>query len=197
MKIRVNLARKESRGERTVYLWAPILVFVTAAALVFLAVSAFREFAAYRTVHQSVLRYQSETQEMETREMRLAGELRKPETLRLYRQINFLNSLIGQKRVSLSALTLDVARLVPDQARLASLALVTTKGGPVVSVTVEGPTQTVVDDFLTRLENSPDFGQVTVNNQAFAQSGPEKGLVTLNCNAQYAGTDVTDRPANR
>lgn len=197
MRIAVNLARRERLTERTVYLWAPVLIFVTGAALVFLAVSAFREFAAYRTVHQSVLRYQSETHEMQTREMRLAGELRKPETLQLYRQINFLNGLMGQKRVSLSALTLAVARLVPDQARLASLALVTSKDGPVVSVSVEGPSQAVVDEFLNRLEGSPDFDQVTVSNQAFAQSGTEKGLVTLTCSAQYAAKEFSGLPADR
>lgn len=197
MRIAVNLARRESMSERTVYAWAPVLIFVAGAALVLLAVSGYSAFAAYRAAHQSVLRYQAETQEMQSRGMRMAGELRKPETLRLYGQISFLNGLIGQKRVSLSALTLDVARLVPEQARLASLALVTTKDGPVVNVKVEGPSQTVVDEFLKRLEDSPDFGQVTVSNQAFATSGLEKGLVTLTCSAQYAGKDFSDRRTDR
>lgn len=193
MKITVNLARPESHIERTVYVWAPVLIVVTAAILAFLAISAWTEFGSYRSVHQSTLRYRAETQEMQGKQMRLAGQLRAPETLELYRQIGFLNGLIGEKRVSLSALTVEVARLVPGEARIAGLSLVSAKDGPVVSVTVEGPSADVVGEFLDRLEAAPDFDQITVQDQSTSESGAEKGLVTLRCSARYLANHSTTR----
>ncbi|MGH9435160.1 MAG: hypothetical protein ACRD06_04070 [Terriglobia bacterium] len=187
MKIRINLARPESRAERTVYVWAPILIVLAAVLLVRIAYSAGREFTEYRRVHHSTMLYTAEIQEMQTKEIRLAAVLRRPQTVKLYGQINFLNELMEQKRVSLSGLTLKVARLLPDQARITGLALVETGKGPLIRITVEGTGRDVAGEFLNHLEDSPDFDGITVTDQSFGQSGPEKGLVTLTCDARYVG----------
>ncbi|MDE3180308.1 MAG: hypothetical protein KGM47_11700 [Acidobacteriota bacterium] len=187
MRVGINLARPESRIERSVYLWAPILTLAAVIVLVRLVFFAGHQFTVYRAAQHSTLRYQAETQEMQAKQARLAASLRQPGTLKLYNQITFLNQLIDQKRVSLSSLTLKVAHLLPAQSRITALALKATPSGPVIDISIEGNGDAVAGQFLNNLEASPDFDGITVTDQSFDQSGSQKGLVALTCSARYVG----------
>lgn len=189
MKIDLNLAQPENRVERLLFLWAPALIILTLILLIRVLMTAQHEFAAYRRVHQSILRYQAETEEMRSQAVRAKALLGQPTTLKLYQQINFLNALIKQKKVSLSALTLKVTRLLPDQTRLAGLSLAEAEGGPIVELSVEGNGNEAVYAFLNRLESSPDFDGVTVTDQSFGSQVQDKGIVTLTCSARYVGEE--------
>jgi len=187
MKIAVNLAHPKARFERSLYFWASALVILGLALLIRILVVTGREAVEYRKVSRSVLSYQGEIGDLRNRESRLRVALRQPATQQLYDQISFLNSLILQKQVSLSGLTLKLSGLLPSQARLTSLALVESHGGPTVELSVEGAGNDSVYSFLSRLEGSPDFDSVAVTNQAFEPQGPDKGDVTLSCSARYVG----------
>lgn len=187
MRVRINLAQPSSRVERSVYLWAPVAIAVAALLLARLSYSAGQAFIAYRGVHQQTLRYQAEVREMQSKEVRAGSMLRRPETRKLYGQINFLNELIAEKQVSLSGVTLKVSRLLPAEARITGLALVQSQKGLIADMSIEGAGQAVTGEFLNNLEDSPDFDDITVTGQSFIQTGPEKGLVTLTCNARYVG----------
>lgn len=187
MRIEVNLAHSESRLERTLYIWAPLLIILASILLVRGLVSAGREFVEYRKVHASTLRYQAEINEMRAKQSRAQAVLRQPPTVKLYQQINFLNGLMERRKTSLSALTLKISRLLPGQSRLTSLSLARTEAGPMVQFTIEGSGDAAVYKFLSNLEKSPDFDSVTVTDQAFETQGSEKGLVALTCSARYTG----------
>ncbi|MGH9470256.1 MAG: hypothetical protein ACRD1N_07935 [Terriglobia bacterium] len=191
MKIDLNLAQPQSRAERWLFFWAPLLIALTAAALVWVLIAAGREFRSYRQAHRTVLRYTAEIGEMHENENRAQAMLRQPPTLALYRQIGFLNALIEQKKVSLASLTLEVTRLLPPQTRLAGLSLVQSDCGPFVELSIEGNGSAAVYSFLSRIEASPDFDAVTVTDQSFATQPQEKGLVTLTCSARYVGVAQT------
>ncbi|MGH9345397.1 MAG: hypothetical protein ACRD19_16745, partial [Terriglobia bacterium] len=187
VKVRVNLAQPEKWRERTVYLWAPILILGGSVLLVYLVLVSARQFAEYRKVDRTVSRYEAEVQETQAKEVRLTSVLRQPETLKLYAQINFLNSLIEQKKVSLSGLTLEVAKLLPSQVRITGLALAGTTKGPVIEISVEGAVNQVTGTFLNNLEASPDFEGVTVLDQSFGAENQPGNLVSLTCSARYIG----------
>ncbi|MGH9356273.1 MAG: hypothetical protein ACRD10_09105 [Terriglobia bacterium] len=187
MKTELNLARPASRFERSLRIWGPALVTVAAVLLIRVGIVTGREVVEYRKVSRSVLRYQGEIGDLRGRESHLQAVLRRPATRELYDRISFLNSLITQKQVSLSRLTMKLSGLLPSQARLTSLALVQTLGGPTVELSVEGAGDEPVYAFLTRLEDSPDFDSVAITNQAFEQQGPGRGNVVLSCSARYVG----------
>ncbi|MGH9401228.1 MAG: PilN domain-containing protein [Terriglobia bacterium] len=187
MKVRVNLAQPEKWRERTVYLWAPVLVLVGVVLLVHLISVSARQFVEYQKVHRSVLRYEAEVHETQAKEIRLKAVLHQPGTLKLYGQINFLNSLIEQKKVSLSGLTIEVARLLPGQVRITGLSLADTAKGPVIQISVEGAVNQVTGVFLSNLEASPDFEGVTVLDQSFGTENQPGNLVSLTCSARYIG----------
>lgn len=187
MKIDVNLAHPRTRLERSLHLWASALVILSLALLIRILMVTGREALKYREVSRSVLSYQGETGDLHARENRLRAALRRPATQELYDQIGFLNLLIAQKQVSLSSLTMKLSSLLPSQARLTSLALIETQGGPTVELSVEGSGNGSVYAFLSHLEGSPDFDSVAVTNQAFEPQGPNKGDVMLSCSARYVG----------
>lgn len=187
MRVRINLARPANWRERTVYLWAPVLILCAGALLGYLVFASGREFAEYRRVDRAVLRDQAEIHETQAQEARLSMALRRPETLKLYAQINFLNNLIEQKKLSLSGLTLEVAKLLPDQVRITGLALGETAKGPEIEISVEGAPRQVTGAFLNNLESSPDFDGVTVVSQSFADVTQQANLISLTCSARYIG----------
>jgi len=189
MKIDINLASPESRLRRMLRYAAPVVMVLAAALFVQIVVAAGRQFEEYRKVHRSILRYQAEISELRIREAASQAVLRGAPTVKLYQQINFLNSLIDQKKVSLSGLTSKVTRLLPGQARLTSLSLTQTQDGPTVKFSVEGAESAAVYQFLRNLERSPDFNAVTVTDQAFDTNGTNKGMVTLTCSARYVGAE--------
>ncbi|MGH9358005.1 MAG: hypothetical protein ACRD4Q_01475 [Candidatus Acidiferrales bacterium] len=187
MKIELNLAHPKTRFERSIRFWATALLVLSLALLVRAVVVTGREVADYRKVSRAVLTYQGEISDLHNRESRLRVALRQPATLRLYDQISFLNSLIAQRQVSLPGLTLRLTGLLPAHARLTSLALVESQGGPTVEMSVEGAGNGAIYAFLSHLEGSPDFDSVAVTNQAFEPQGPDKGDVLLSCSARYIG----------
>lgn len=192
MKIELNLARPPRRLDSSAIIWAPALIVIAALVLARILLSSWTAFGQFRQVHKSVLRYQAETAELQTKEAQAWQALHRPPVLRLYRQIGFLNSLIDEKKVSLSALASRVTRLLPTQTRLSSLAVGQAEaGGPLVQFSVEGE-QEGVYAFLSNLEQSPDFGAPAVKSEAIEQQGPDKGLVVLTCSAQYLGVEPGD-----
>lgn len=197
MRIRVNLAQPEKWSERTVYLWAPVLILAGSALLAYLLFLAGRQFAEYRKVDRTVTRYEAEVHETQVQEVRLTSLLRQPETLKLYAQINFLNDLIEQKKLSLSGLTLEVAKLLPSQVRITGLALGETNKGPVIEISVEGSVNQVTGAFLNNLEASPDFEGVTVIDQSFAAENQSTNLVSLTCSARYVGKTLPGPEADK
>lgn len=192
MKVRINLAQPPNWRERTVYLWAPVLILCAGALLAYLVFTSGREFAEYRRVDRAVLRDQAEIHETQAQEARLSAALRRPETLKLYAQINFLNNLIEQKKLSLSGLTLEVAKLLPDQVRITGLALGETSKGPEIEISVEGAPRQVTGAFLNNLESSPDFDGVTVVSQSFADETQQSNLISLTCSARYIGKTLPE-----
>ena len=188
MKINLNLGKTENFFERTLLVWAAPALVVTGLLLVRGAYVAGRDFLQVRRVEKSVLEYQGQISVLQDQANRAQHLLVNPSTRELERKADFLNSLIDQKQVSLSEVTLKMSRLLPGETRLAGLSAVPTKTIPQVRVSVEGKTVEAVDAFLDNLEQSPDFSDVIVTGQAFEKPGPQGSVIALKCTASYVGS---------
>jgi hypothetical protein len=186
VKIQLNLVRPANRLERSSTVWAPALIIASLALLVLILWSAWGGFVEFRKVHRSVLTYQAEIADLQKKQIHASQVLHQTRTLAVYHQINFLNSLIERKKLSLSDLALRVIKLLPTQTRLQSLALAETDEAPIVQFSVEGE-QDGVYAFLGNLEESPDFEAPAKVSEAIEQEGTNKGLVLLTCTARYVG----------
>lgn len=187
MKITLNLSPAPSPHERYGLAWALPTAVVAMAGLVLLALLALRGFREYRTVHRSVLEVRQHEGQLRSRETGLRRELEQPQFREVYRQAQFVNSLIDQKQFSLTALTEKVSELLPGEVRLTGLALSPARKEPVVRFGVVGNTEEAVETFLSNLEDSSDFADVAILNQGFAQEGATQGPVTIACTARYLG----------
>jgi Tfp pilus assembly protein PilN len=187
MKITLNLATPPSPHERYGLAWAIPTVVVALVGMGLLAFFARRNYRDYRGVHRSVLEMQHREAELRSRELSLRRELEQPQFREVYRQAQFVNALIDQRRFSLAELTQKVSNLLPGEVRLTSLVLPQGGKEPVVRFALVGNSEEAIEAFLSNLEDASDFADVAVLNQGFAQESGTQGSVTVVCMARYLG----------
>jgi hypothetical protein len=187
MKLTLNLSATPSPHERYALAWALPTAAVALAGLVFLSFIGARNFREYRRVHREVLEAEQTEGRLRSQEMTLRRELEQPQLRKVYRQVQFVNSLIARKQFSLTELTEKVSKLLPGEARLTGMALSHGEKQSVVRFTVAGNSEEAVETFLSNLEDSADFADVAILNQGFSQGGAGQGPVTIACAARYVG----------
>lgn len=187
MKISLNLAFAPSSRERYALAWAVPVTLLALAGLVLLSGSAARGLREYRQVRRERLKVQEQEAALSKVEIDLRRQREQPRFRGLVRQAEFVNALIDQKRLSVIELTDKVAKLLPDSVHLTGLAVSEQQGSHVVRFMVTGNNLERLEDFLTRLEDSPDFKDVGNLNWGFGQESASEGPVTLTCTARYVG----------
>jgi Tfp pilus assembly protein PilN len=186
MKVALNLSMSERPRERFALAWALPAVLVGLGGLVCLSLSAVRMVREYQTAHNSFLKYQERENRLREREMALRRDLERPQFREVYREAQFVNKLIDEKKeISLTEMAAKVARLLPGEVRLTGLALAPQGGDLVVHFTITGRNEEAVETFLSSLEDSPDFKDVMIANRGFEQEGGQSAPVNIACTARY------------
>ena len=201
MKTTLNLATPPSRRERYGFAWAVPTALVGFALLIWMSLSTWHTLVNYRAVRRSLEGVSAHDQDLKSKIGAIEHELRKPESAQLFRETRFVNRLIAQRQFGVTDLTERTSRLMPADARLVSLTIGQwdpEKGSPSVKFAVEAKDEKSAEQFLTSLENSPDFSDVVVRDQGQEedQSSPDSdsetkptsggGRVMLICTATYA-----------
>ncbi len=187
MKIALNLAASQSRRERYGLVWGAPVSFAAVVLLIYFLLSALRTFGEYRKVHRSLVELQDREARLRNREKTVRNNLERPQSREVFREAQFVNTLISKKRLSLTELTLKVSKLLPRSVHLASLALAQAGHEPLVRFTVVGDSNEAVYTFLNNLEDSPDFTEVANVNEGVEQKASPGGSVTMACTARYVG----------
>jgi len=185
MKVELNLARAESRRERYVLAWAVPALALGLAGLLYLGHSTTRELGRYRQVHASLAGLQEQDSHLREREAALRKDLGQPQFREVFREVQFVNGLIERKQVSLTELATRVTKLLPPDARLAGLALVPKTDQLTVRLVITAKNEEAVENFVSNLEDSPDFKDPLIANQGFEEQGSGGGPVTVSCSARY------------
>ncbi len=187
MKVILNLSTAPTPRERYALAWAVPVGLLGCAGLIFLCVSATRNIRDYREIHRDRLRLQNDEAALSQTENDLRKDLGQAPFRDIFRKTQFLNTLIGQKRFSLTELAVKVTKLLPADVRLTGLAFSQPGENSAVRIGVEGKSEEAVESFLTNLEDSPDFKDVAITNQGFEAGGSAGGLVIITCTALYLG----------
>ena len=186
MKVSLNLSLAQSFRQRHVVAWSLPLLLVSSLLLFRLVLSIQGNWHEYRAIRHSVEAEQSRLNDLAEQEAGLKGRLGEPENRALLREVQFVNSIIQQRRLSFTGLTEKVTLLLPPQVRLAAMSLPDSSGDPVVHFGVEGTSEAPVEAFLTNLEDSPDFRDVSLLSQGFEEKG-NGAPVSITCTARYVG----------
>ncbi len=187
MKITLNLAALPSRRERYALAWAVPLALLGAVMLVYLAMLAVGNIREYRNVKAEISRQQETARQLAAQEENIKREIERPEYRTVSRQAQFINSLIEEKKISAADLTLRVSELMPETVRLTSFGSSQSQE-TAVRFAVVGRDEGALEDFLTALEDSPDFRDVAVVDQGFQSQSDPNSPVTITCTATYVGS---------
>jgi Tfp pilus assembly protein PilN len=185
MRVVLNLAIPPSARERYALYWAIPATLLGVTGLVFLLLSTARSFREYRAVKMSVAEYQERENALRAQEMALRRQLEEPESRRVLDDVQFVNALIEEKRVSLTDLVTDIAELIPDEVRLTALALAPEGQELAVRFVITGKSDVAVERFLSKLEDSPHFKDVAIVNEGFEEAGTSLALENIACTAHY------------
>ncbi len=186
MKVYLNLAISPSRRERYALAWAAPTFAVALLIFVYLAAGAVRDFRRTQQIHRSLAEVQAKDARLRSQEAELRLQLTQPKLRKMIRETEFVNHLINERQFSLTELTVKVSKLLPMNVKLNGLGLAGTETHPEVRFAVMGKSEEAVESFLSNLEDSKDFSNVTIRNQGFQggeRGGPEQ--VALTCTARY------------
>jgi hypothetical protein len=187
MKISLNLAHVPSRRERYALACAIPVAVLGTAGLVVLSMLAVRNVREYRRVQEDTSRLEAKSRTLVQHEEALRKDLDQPQSRTIFREAQFVNSLLEAKKLSAAELTWKVSKLMPSTVRLSSFSLKLVKDQPEVAFEIEARDAKAVEAFLTALEDSPDFQDVAMTNQGFQEAGTEGEPVTIRCTARYVG----------
>ena len=189
MKITLNLSSAPSPRERYALAWAVPVTLVALVGLGFLLNSSLTSWRDYRKYHAALAEVESQEARLRQRQITLEQELSRPEFSAIYRDTQFINSLIERRQFSVAELTQKVTKLMPVSVHLVGLALSHQEKERVVRFTVAGDKQEAVETFLVNLEDFPGFQQVEILSQGVEQTEAGSTQVVLTCSAHYAGPE--------
>ena len=196
MKITLNLAVSPSFREQHSLTWSAPTALAALAVLIVLAHSTVRDLRAYRKAEQDLVKPQRQERELVEREAGLRRGLERPESRATLRKAQLVNSLIEKKRISVSALAIEVADLLPPDARLVGLGVVRSDNGSFVKFQVNGRNAQALETFGNNVLDSPDFEDFVLGSVGFGSQGAGAGEVTVTCTARYVGKGNDDAGDN-
>ena len=192
MKITLNLAVSPSFREQHSLTWSAPTALAALAVLIVLAHSTVRDLRAYRKAEQELVKPQRQERELVEREAGLRRGLERPESRATLRKAQLVNSLIEKKQTSVSALAIEVADLLPPDARLVGLGVVRSDNGSFVKFQVNGRNAQALETFGNNVLDSSDFEDFVLGSVGFGSQGAGAGEVTVTCTARYVGTGNYD-----
>ena len=197
MKIDLNLALAESPREHYALWWAAPALVLGLAGLLYLGHSTTLELRRYHAVHEDLADYQEQEGRLREREATLRKDLELPDNREVLREVQFVNGLIGRKKVPLTDLATRVSNLLPDDARLTGLALAPQADQLTVRFVITGKSVDAVESFISNLEDSSDFKDPVIANQGFEEEGAAGTPETITCSARYTPGTESATPAPR
>ncbi|HXE74152.1 MAG TPA: PilN domain-containing protein [Candidatus Xenobia bacterium] len=124
-------------------------------------------------------------EELAAEQKALEQELRVPATLAVLERAQFLNHLIGQKRLSWTQLFFDLQQALPPEARVLSLSPRMRDDGRLqVGIQLGAANNGAVVEFLEALGQSEKFSEVKLDSQS-SEGGEREDNVTAQVSAVY------------
>ncbi len=185
MRVTLNLAIPARARERYALVWAIPATVAGIAGLAFLLSSSVHSFREYRAVEKSVAGHLQRENVLRDQETALRKKLREPASRRLLENVQSINALIEQRRVSMTNLSSDITELIPDEVRLTSLAMQPDGEELAIRFVIAGKSEEAIERFLSNLEDSPHFKDVAIINQGFEEAGSASELENIACSAHY------------
>jgi len=175
IRIPINLASEPFRRDR------PVLVALGAVAICGCLLLAFQvsTILAHRRetaqIRPTIDRLNAQVRSLDLAQARLNSTLRRPENAEVMERSIFLNTLIDRKAISWTRIFADLEKVMPYNVQLVQVRLpeVDSQNQVLLDMVVGAKEVGAVLDLLKRLEASPQFGPVNLqNSQPPSQTDP-------------------------
>jgi hypothetical protein len=195
MKITLNLSPAASSRDRYALAWAIPVTLAGLAVAVLLGRATQREYRSYRVIQTQLTDVQTRTADLQNQEADIRRKLDDPLNRDLLHRVNFVNQLIDERQLSLSEVSARIAGLLPEDAALNGLQLVSSKKAGEdyeIRMGITARNEDAIETFINDLEDAPDFRDVTIINQGFEEQSSQPDQVNVLCSARYLpGTDLS------
>ncbi len=166
IRVPINLASEPFRRDR------PILVALTAVAIFGCVLLGIQINTILSERHQAadtlvtIDRLNAQVRIIDSAQARLNGTLRKPQNAEVMERSLFLNTLIERKAISWTRIFEDLEKVMPYNVQLVQVRLpeVDSQNEVLLDMVVGAKEVGPVLDLLKRLEGSPQFGPVNLQN---------------------------------
>lgn len=188
MKITLNLSPAESLRDRLALAWAIPAILLGIVALILLGRGSRREYRDYREVQSQLLKVQTRSTDLQNQEAVIRKKLEDPAYRQLLLQAKFVNKIIDDRKLSLTQLNSRVAGLLPEDAQLTGLTLMSPKktgDDYAVRLGIDARGEDAIETFINDLEDSVDFKDVSIVNQGFQEDTPQGEEISVICTARY------------
>jgi hypothetical protein len=195
MKITLNLSPAASSRDRYALAWAIPVTLAGLIVAVLLGRATLREYRSYQIIETQLTDVQMRTAELQNQEADLRRKLDDPLNRDLLHRVKFVNQLIDERQLSLSELSARIAGLLPEDAHLTGLQLVSSKKAGAdyeIRMGIMARNEDAIETFINDLEDAPDFKDVSIINQGFEEQSSQPDQVNVLCSARYLpGTDLS------
>jgi hypothetical protein len=188
MKITLNLSPRSSARDRYALGWGIPATLVGVAALVLLSRASLREYREYRASETQLAQIQGRADDLTRQEADIRRKLDDPASRDLRTRARFLNELIDERRVSLADVSSRLAGLLPGDARLSSLTFASPRdstGDYSVRMGITAKGEEAIETYMNDLEDSPDFKDISIENQTIKEDPSQGSQINVVCNAHY------------
>jgi hypothetical protein len=166
IRVPINLATEPFRRDR------PMIVGLAAASILAVFILTFQvttivsQRRQASDTHLALDRLNAQLRIVSGEQAKLNGMLRRPENAEVMERSLFLNTLIGRKSISWTKIFSDLEKVMPYNVRLISVRLpeVDSQNQVLLDMVVGAKEAGPVLELLKRLEVSPQFGPVTMQN---------------------------------
>jgi Tfp pilus assembly protein PilN len=194
MKITLNLATPPTFRERYgLALGVPVLVFAILLGGL-LGHYARKNYREKVELARSLEKLQARRAELGDETRKLQSALKQPGAQGTLHEVEFVNTLIGRKRLSLSDLTTKIAVLLPPDVRLANLIMLRSGNQSELRFQVTGRSEAALETFMENLQDSADFADPIITASGSEQQGAGTEETTLVCQTRYIALDRTGLP---
>ncbi|HEX5230056.1 MAG TPA: hypothetical protein VFW44_20225 [Bryobacteraceae bacterium] len=168
IRVPINLASEPFRRDRPLLVGSALLAIVLTLLLIYQVFTIVSERRQAADIRVAIARETAQLQRITAQQAKLNATLRRPENAEVLERSLFLNTLIERKGISWTKIFEDLGKVMPYNVKLVSVRLpeIDSNNQVLLDMVVGAETVPPILELFKRLEDSPQFGNTTVQSSA-------------------------------
>jgi len=168
LRVPINLASEPFRRDRPMVVGSAALAIVLGLLLIYQVVDVFAERHQASGIRIEIEQQNRRLRAIAAQQAELNATLRRPENAEVLQRSLFLNTLIQRKAISWTKIFADLEKVMPYNVRVVSVRLpeVDSNNQILLDMVVGAQTVPPILELFKRLEDSPQFGNTSVQSSA-------------------------------